>query len=200
MTPALAARHQRVCVFDGAAIRIDYATGRVTAATGTTAQAWAQSPGAIHGIRWGLSFGIEEADLEPGQSLRPDIGSGVTAAVALITTLIVRTLGSTERSMSRLIDLAAIATRSTSRSATTSEANQVVTAVRWASRWIPFRVACLEESIAAVLVLAARRRRVTWCHGVAPDPVQFHAWIQTHGSPVAEPSTTSRYTVLRTIP
>jgi hypothetical protein len=200
MTSAPAASPERICVFDGAAIRIDYATGRVTAATGTTAQAWAQVPGAIHGIRWGLSFGIEEADLEPDQPSQPDLRSGVTAAVALIATLIVRTLGTTDLSTSRLIGLATTATRLTSRSATTSEAEQVVAAVRWASHWMPFRVACLEESIAAVLVLAARRRRVTWCHGVAPDPVQFHAWIQTDRSPVAEPSTTSRYTVLSTIP
>lgn len=199
MTPTPVSPHEQICVFEGAAIRIDYATGRVTAATGTTAQAWAQKPDSIHGVRWGLSFGTEEADLETGQLLHPRLPTGLTAAVALAATLIVRTLGSTERSMSRLIALAATAARSTTRSATAAEADQVVTAVRWVSRWMPFRIACLEESIAVVLVLAARRRGVTWCHGIAPDPVQFHAWIQTDGSPIAEPLTTSQYTVLRTI-
>ncbi|WP_423461873.1 lasso peptide biosynthesis B2 protein [Promicromonospora sp. MS192] len=190
----------RVCVFDGVSIRLDYATGRVTAATGAAAEAWTQTPGAIHGTRWGLSFGIEEADLEPGHTSRPTVRHGLTAVAALAATLAVRSIGSRNRSMARLTRLATGATGFTTTPSTVSEAEQVVSAVRWASNWVPFRVACLEESIAAVLVLAARRRAVTWCHGVAPDPVQFHAWIQIDGSPVAEPSTTSRYTVLRIIP
>lgn len=200
MMPAPAALDVRVCAFDSVTIRIDYATGRITAATGTTAAAWARAPGVIHGARWGLSFGTDEADVEPTPTSRPTVRDGVAAAVALIVTLAVRSLGPSERAMSRLTVLATTAAHLTATPSHDDEAERVVSAVRWASRWIPFRVACLEESIAAVLVLAARRRHVTWCHGVAPDPVQFHAWIQAHGSPVAEPSTTSRYTVLRTIP
>ena len=201
MTSSPAPWDEPVCAFDSTTIRIDYATGRVTAATGATARAWAQAPGAIQGTRWGLSFGIEEADLEPPRSpSRPSLHDAAIAVVMLSITLAARALGSTGRSMSRLTGLAATAARFTSRPATAGEAERTVAAVRWAARWTPFRVACLEESIAAVLVLATRRRRVTWCHGVAPDPVQFHAWIQTEGGPVAEPPTTSRYTVLRTIP
>ncbi|MBE1877753.1 lasso peptide biosynthesis B2 protein [Myceligenerans pegani] len=38
-----------------------------------------------------------------------------------------------------------------------------------------------------------------WCHGVAPAPVQFHAWIEVDGSPIAEPPSTSSFTPLLTI-
>ncbi|WP_051433264.1 lasso peptide biosynthesis B2 protein [Promicromonospora kroppenstedtii] len=200
MMSAFAIPDVRVCVFDGVTIRVDYATGRITAATGTTAEAWAAAPGAIHGARWGLSFGTEEADVEFPPSPPPTVRHAVAAAAALVVTLVVRSLGPPERAMSRLTNLVATAAGLTTTPSATGEAEQAVCAVRWASRWAPFRVACLEESAAAVLVLALRRRSVTWCHGVAPDPVQFHAWIQAHGSPVAEPPTTSRYTVLRAIP
>ncbi|MFI2362643.1 lasso peptide biosynthesis B2 protein [Promicromonospora sp. NPDC019610] len=200
MMPAPTPSDVRVCAFDSVTIRIDYATGRITAATGTTAEAWAEAPGVIHGARWGLSFGTEEADVELRSTPRPSVRHGVAAVAALIVTLAVRSLGPSERAMSRLTNLVATASGLTTTPPTSDEAEQAVCAVRWASQWAPFRVACLEESVAAVLVLAAHRRSVTWCHGVAPDPVQFHAWIQTHGSPVAEPPTTSRYTVLRAIP
>ncbi|MGI5187668.1 lasso peptide biosynthesis B2 protein [Promicromonospora sp. CA-289599] len=200
MMPAPAIPDVRVCAFDSVTIRVDYTTGRITAATGATAEAWAQAPGVIHRARWGLSFGTDEADVEPGPTARPTVRDSVAAAAALVVTLAVRSLGQSARAMSRLTVLAATAARLTATPSHADEAERVVSAVRWASRWLPFRIACLEESIAAVLVLAARRRSVTWCHGVAPDPVQFHAWIQTHGSPVAEPPTTSRYTVLHTIP
>ena len=200
MMPAPAIPDVRVCAFDSVTVRVDYATGRVTAATGATAEAWSQAPGVIQGVRWGLSFGAEEADVEPSTAARPTVRDSVATAAALVVTLVVRSLGPSERAMSRLTGLATTAAHLTATPSHTNEAGRVVSAVRWASRWIPFRIACLEESIAAVLVLAARRRSVTWCHGVAPDPVQFHAWIQTHGSPLAEPPTTSRYTVLHTIP
>ncbi|GAB4083447.1 hypothetical protein GCM10028784_00770 [Myceligenerans cantabricum] len=54
------------------------------------------------------------------------------------------------------------------------------------------------DPFAAMLVLTARRRRATWCHGVAPDPVQFHAWIEVDDAPVDEPLSTSRFTALLT--
>ncbi|WP_129789142.1 lasso peptide biosynthesis B2 protein [Promicromonospora panici] len=200
MMPAPATPDVRVCAFDSVTIRIDYATGRISAATGTTAEAWAQAPGVIQGARWGLSFGTDEADVEPSPTSRPTVRDGVAAAAALVMTLAVRSLGPGELAMSRLTGLATTAANLTATPSPADEAERVVSAVRWASRWVPFRVACLEESIAAVLVLAARRRGVTWCHGVAPDPVQFHAWVQAHGSPVAEPPTTNRYTVLLAIP
>ncbi len=64
----------------------------------------------------------------------------------------------------------------------------------------PVRVACLEESVAATLVLAAFGRGVRWCHGVIADPIRLHAWIEAEGHPVAEPDSTRRCTALLTIP
>ncbi len=51
-----------------------------------------------------------------------------------------------------------------------------------------------------MLLLAARNRRVLWCHGVAPDPVRLHAWVQTvDGAIVGEPESTGAYTPVLTI-
>ncbi|MGH3620629.1 MAG: lasso peptide biosynthesis B2 protein [Sciscionella sp.] len=58
---------------------------------------------------------------------------------------------------------------------------------------------CLEESSAVVLTLAASHQRVTWCHGVAADPILLHTWGETDSRPIAEPESTDRYTALRTI-
>ncbi|MET7996799.1 lasso peptide biosynthesis B2 protein [Amycolatopsis sp. NPDC005232] len=45
------------------------------------------------------------------------------------------------------------------------------------------------------------RQGVTWCHGAAADPVRLHAWLETDDrEPVAEPPSTARFAVLRTIP
>ncbi|MFF3258714.1 lasso peptide biosynthesis B2 protein [Streptomyces sp. NPDC002932] len=75
-----------------------------------------------------------------------------------------------------------------------------VHAVRAAAWWSPGRTACLEESAAVVVLLAARRLQVTWCHGVAADPVRLHAWVQTVDErPVAEPPSTRAYTPVLTL-
>ncbi|WP_078588533.1 MULTISPECIES: lasso peptide biosynthesis B2 protein [Streptomyces] len=75
-----------------------------------------------------------------------------------------------------------------------------VHAVRRAAWHSPARTACLEESAAAVLLLASRRLSITWCHGVAADPVRLHAWVQTEdGSPVAEPPSTHAFTPVLTL-
>ncbi|MEW1865980.1 lasso peptide biosynthesis B2 protein [Streptomyces sp. NPDC088194] len=58
----------------------------------------------------------------------------------------------------------------------------------------------VEESVAAVLLLGARRLGVRWCHGIASDPIRLHAWVQTEdGADVAEPSSTCAYTPVLTI-
>ncbi|MED7952865.1 lasso peptide biosynthesis B2 protein [Kitasatospora sp. NPDC058201] len=84
--------------------------------------------------------------------------------------------------------------------ATPEQAKAAVLAVRAAGWHSPARTACLEESVATVLLLATRRLAVTWCHGVAADPVRLHAWVQTEdGAPVAEPSSTGAYTPVLTL-
>ncbi|WP_091614445.1 lasso peptide biosynthesis B2 protein [Amycolatopsis saalfeldensis] len=85
--------------------------------------------------------------------------------------------------------------------ATFEEAEDAVVAVRAAGRLCLGRVACLEESAAATLLLALSHRRVIWCHGAAADPIRLHAWVETVGhDPVAEPVSTGRFATLRTIP
>ncbi|MFI5530614.1 lasso peptide biosynthesis B2 protein [Kitasatospora sp. NPDC051853] len=86
------------------------------------------------------------------------------------------------------------------RPANPDQAKAAVLAVRSAGWCSPARTACLEVSAATVLLLAARRLSVTWCHGIAADPVRLHAWVQTEdGVPVAEPPSTLAYTPVLTI-
>lgn len=70
------------------------------------------------------------------------------------------------------------------RSPTPRQAADTVAAVSQAARIYPGRAACLEQSLAAVLLAAASRRRLDWCLGSATDPYRFHAWVEISGSPV----------------
>ncbi|CAM3745619.1 lasso peptide biosynthesis B2 protein [Kibdelosporangium persicum] len=74
------------------------------------------------------------------------------------------------------------------RKATIAEAQGVLSAARRAGRFHPGRVACLEESLTAVLAAAIIGYRVDWCFGFAVDPLSFHAWIAVDGSPVTDNS------------
>jgi hypothetical protein len=65
------------------------------------------------------------------------------------------------------------------------QASRIVEAVHLAGRWYPGRAACLERSLAAVLMAIAVRRRLDWCLGSVPDPYRFHAWVAVDGEPVA---------------
>jgi hypothetical protein len=70
------------------------------------------------------------------------------------------------------------------RAASPRQAAVAVTAVSQAARWYPGRAACLEQSLAAVLVAVMQRQRLDWCLGSAPDPYRFHAWVEVAGQPV----------------
>lgn len=122
------------------------------------------------------------------------------AAVALVVVLAVAHVGPAGLRMARITRLLTRATRRTLGPASADRARQAVHSVRHVGLLAPGRVACLEESAAVALMLAASRQRVTWCHGVAADPICLHAWVETDGQPVAEPRSTYRYTALRTIP
>lgn len=121
------------------------------------------------------------------------------AAAAIALTLAVRAVGPRRQAFGRLVALAHTATR---RRATASrgEAQAALRAVRWIARAVPARMACLEESIAALITLAIRRRRADWRHGIASDPIRLHAWIEIHRQPIDEPASTSSYTPLIRIP
>ncbi|MGH3901813.1 MAG: lasso peptide biosynthesis B2 protein [Pseudonocardiaceae bacterium] len=65
--------------------------------------------------------------------------------------------------------------------------------------WLPVRVACLERSVAAVLLLAARRRGATWQVGARTPPLALHAWLADADGPIGEPACTSSYQPVITI-
>ncbi|MEU2062363.1 lasso peptide biosynthesis B2 protein [Streptomyces sp. NPDC013455] len=68
--------------------------------------------------------------------------------------------------------------------ATGAQGAAALAAVRQAAARYPGRAACLETSLASLMLLALRRRRATWCIGTAADPFRFHAWIETAAGPV----------------
>lgn len=51
-----------------------------------------------------------------------------------------------------------------------------------------------------MLLLAAHRPSLTWCHGVAAGPIRLHAWVQTEdGGTVVELPSTLAYTPVLTL-
>lgn len=90
----------------------------------------------------------------------------------------------------------------TGREASRGEIERALYAVDAAAAGLPFRVACLERSLAGLVLLAARRRRVTWCLGVRQTPpIAMHAWLaDTAGQPVAELDAIPTYRTILTVP
>jgi hypothetical protein len=90
--------------------------------------------------------------------------------------------------------------RLASRRATPDETLSALRAVDAGAALLPFRVACLERSLAALLLLAARRRGVTWRIGVRTPPITIHAWLaDASGEPIGESSPVGDYRPLLTI-
>lgn len=147
------------------------------------------------------SWGTQEL---PAQLVPPGAASWRDIALAGLTlalTVAVRQLGRADTRFARLLRLVEWAASHSWRRASPEEAERAINAVRRVACLLPARVACLEETIAVALVLAATGRRVTWCHGVAADPIRFHAWVETEdGRRVGEPAETDRYTPLIEIP
>ncbi|WP_422647137.1 lasso peptide biosynthesis B2 protein [Actinoalloteichus caeruleus] len=153
------------------------------------------------GPSWVPSWGTQEMAAGRAEPVRVPFGATVRAGAALAVVLGVLAAGRRHRRMARLMWLLTRMVRRGTGSATADQACQAVNAVRRAGLVAPGRVACLEESAAVVVMLAASRQRVTWCHGAAADPVRLHAWVETDdGHRVAEPPSTARFAVLRTIP
>lgn len=121
----------------------------------------------------------------------------IAAAVALPVSLTVMRAGPRPARMGRMVHLVR-ALRGGGRTATHSEAENAVHAVRRLGLFSPVRVACLEESVAVVVALALLGTRVCWNHGVITDPIRLHAWVEAEGVPVAEPESTRRCTALLT--
>lgn len=87
----------------------------------------------------------------------------------------------------RVVALTRWTTRRCRQSATPVEAASMTTAVRSAARHRSGRVACLEQSLAAVLMAGLRRRSIQWCIGARLMPYASHAWIEIDGRPIGEP-------------
>lgn len=127
---------------------------------------------------------------------RPGIATTATAAfVALIVRIAVRTARFDQ--VTAAIRWLASTTRS---EACPDEVMRVLRAVDAGAAWVPVRIACLERSLTAVVLLAAGRSGVTWHMGVRTPPLVAHAWlVDPRGEPIGEPSTTAAYRPLITI-
>ena len=87
--------------------------------------------------------------------------------------------------------------RTPRRFATTDETLRALYTVDAGAALLPVRVACLERSLAAVVLLTARRRGITWCMGVRTPPLASHAWVTDQaGESIGEVSTTADYRTL----
>lgn len=146
------------------------------------------------------SWGTSEVAAAITLPCRTRFTTSTLAGLVLASVLVAREAGRRSRSFARIIALLTAAARWPHRRAEHAAVQYALHCVRNLAAIVPFRVACLEETAAAMLVLALTGRRAGWCHGVAADPIRFHAWITLDGQPVAEPAGTSRYTPLLQIP
>lgn len=146
------------------------------------------------------SWGTSEVAVGIATPGRTRLTTTVLAGFALASVLLARAAGRRSRSFARIITLLTAVPRWPRRRAEPAAVEHAVDCVRNVASVLPFRVACLEETAAAMLVLAFAGQRAGWCHGVAADPIRLHAWIALDGQPVAEPSSTARYTPLLQIP
>ncbi|MGW4529166.1 lasso peptide biosynthesis B2 protein [Amycolatopsis sp. NPDC004378] len=158
-------------------------------------------PAPTAGPEWVPSWGTHELAAGRTEPVSVPLVTTVFAGLALAVVLATLSAGPQHGRLARLTRLLNQVTRRTRRPASTERARRAVHAVRRAGLLAPGRVACLEESAAVLVLLGASRQRVTWCHGAAADPVRLHAWVETDDrQPVAEPPSTARFAVLRTIP
>jgi hypothetical protein len=122
-----------------------------------------------------------------------------TTASAAITALIVRLAVRAAR-FDHVTAAARWLASTTRREATHEEVLRVLRAVDAGATWVPLRIACLERSLTAVVLLAARRRGVTWQMGIRTPPLAAHAWlVDAGGELVGEAATTAAYQPLITI-
>ncbi|WP_407656996.1 lasso peptide biosynthesis B2 protein [Lentzea atacamensis] len=132
------------------------------------------------------------------------LGSGprpnaLVVVISALVGLVVRVALRVGR-LDRVTAVLRLAARTARRPATTQETLYVLRAVDAGARLLPVRIACLERSVSTVLILAARRRGVTFCTGVKTPPLAAHAWVaDPQGTPIGEPSTTAEFRPLLTI-
>lgn len=149
---------------------------------------------------WRPSWGTQEIPfaLEP---FPPTSASWTSlAAGSLMLTLAQQHVGPRHRRMARTVQFANAITIKRRSPASAEDVLQAVHAVRRVGRFSPIRCACLEESVAAVALLAGMGKSARWCHGLAAEPITLHAWVETlTGKAPAEPNA-RRYARLYTTP
>jgi hypothetical protein len=122
-----------------------------------------------------------------GRDSRPPIGHALLGAgAATLAVAALRTLG-----FRRVTAPVRRLARTARRPAEGAEILTVLRAIDVGASRLPFRVACLERSLAAALWLGARRLGVTWQVGVRTPPFSLHAWLaDASGTILGEPDST----------
>ncbi|QDY77096.1 lasso peptide biosynthesis B2 protein [Streptomyces qinzhouensis] len=203
MTRPLPNRHTRTAIIDHAGVVIDYRTGSTTVLTGASLVHWLDvldhtaAPAPVTVRPSAISWGADESPACLTPCPRPPWRWALAATVLLLCTLSIRHLGRPGTRFGRLVRLAEAGRNLPP--PPREQAALAVRSVRWAARTLPARVACLEESTAASLLLACCGRGGVWRHGIATDPIRLHAWVcDVHDRPVEEPDRTDDYTPLNT--
>ncbi|MFI9585077.1 lasso peptide biosynthesis B2 protein [Streptomyces sp. NPDC052236] len=193
----------RTAVTDRAGIVVNYRTGTTVVLTGGALDEWlsavqqSKAPEPVAVTTPNASWGTHETAARLETPDAPPWSWRVAALACVAITLGVRQTGRAKHRFGRLAHLAEVGGGLPPTS--TAHARIAVRSVRWAARAIPARIACLEESTAASLLLALGGRGNAWRHGVAADPIRLHAWIcDEHGRPVEEPGHTDDYTPINT--
>ncbi len=181
-------------------ILLDVRTGRVQALVGASrAERNSDRIVPVPVKAAAASWGTCETPAALPALAEPSAAWAVRAIAAITITLITRSAGTRRRAFARMVRLARAAT-GPRRGAAPYEALTALQAVRWIAQFTPARMACLEESVAAVVALALAGWQADWRHGIACDPVRMHAWIEACGQPVGEPASTGAYTPLICVP
>lgn len=145
----------------------------------------------------GGSWGTGETSAVLTRPERAGIGWCLAALPAIAVTAAALVCGPRRGRFARMVRLACIGRGFSP--AEDARTHAAVSAVRNMSALLPSRWACLEQSVAVVVLLALVGRRAEWRHGIATDPVRLHAWIaDSGGHPVAEDSTIGSYTPIYT--
>jgi hypothetical protein len=177
-------------------------TGRVRALPGGTGESRRVNVGTAAPVQVAAalpSWGTAEVPACLTVIAAPRFVWALRAAAAVLATITVRSAGARRHAFARMIRLAEAATRPGT-AASADEAEAALRAVRWTAQFVPARMACLEESVAAAVTLALAARHADWRQGIARDPVRMHAWIEERGRAVGEPAATSCYTPLIRMP
>jgi Transglutaminase-like superfamily len=146
------------------------------------------------------SWGTQEVQAAVCPRGRGTPPAAVLAATAISAVLLARSCGSRTKAFARILRLITWSTRRRTTSATPADVARALDSVRSCAALLPCRFACLEETAAAMLLLAFTGRGAGWCHGIAADPIRLHAWLTLDGCAIAEPTSTDLYAPILHIP